>query len=183
MIRTRHPFLFLSVVVVGLSAVWGAGYAQEVPVSAPAPTRTFEIKNNELKLPSPILFETGTDKLLPESDKALEHVKAYLDQKDYITILRIEGHTDSDGDDQANQTLSEKRALSVARWLVGKGVDCTRLMPVGFGENKPVRSNETAEGKAENRRMVFSNAALRGRPIGGMPVDGGGMVAGDPCAK
>ncbi len=161
----------------------GALLAQEAPQPASEPARTFELEGNELKLPSAVIFETGTDKLLPESDKALEHVKAYLEAKDYITLLRIEGHTDSDGDDQANQTLSEKRALSVARWLVAHGVSCTRLMPVGFGENKPVQSNESADGRAANRRMSFINAALRGRLIGGMPADGGGMVAGDPCAK
>jgi len=180
--RTVRTFLFLSALVTTLSAWSGAAVlAQEVPASAPA--RTFELDGSMLKLLSLIVFETGTDKLKPESDTALEHVKAYLEAKDYITLLRIEGHTDSDGDDQANQELSEKRTLAVARWLIAHGVACERLIPVGFGENKPVQSNETAEGKAANRRISFVNAQLRGRSIGGMPVDGGGRVAGDPCAK
>lgn len=61
------------------------------------------------------------------------------------------------------------------------GADCKRLIAVGFGSTKPVADNNTAEGKAANRRVSFINAALRSRPIGGMPVDGGGKVAGDIC--
>ena len=139
------------------------------------------IEGNQLKLSSPVVFETGSDKLKPESDAVLAHVKEYLDAKSYISLLRIEVHTDSQGGTEANQKLSEKRALAVARWLVAKGVPCGRLIAVGFGETKPVATNATAEGRAQNRRTMFVNAALRGRPIGGMPVDGGGKVAGDVC--
>ena len=142
---------------------------------------SFDLENNALKLPSPILYETASDKLKPESDTALAHVKAYLDAKPYITLLRIEVHSDAQGNAQFNQALTEKRALSVARALVGRGISCNRLIPVGFGETKPIAPNSTAEGRVQNRRTVFVNAALRGRPIGGMPVDGGGKVAGDPC--
>jgi len=71
----------------------------------------------------------------------------------------------------------------VARGLVEKGVDCKRLVPVGFANTKPVAENATPEGKAKNCRMAFVNAALRDRPIGGLPVDGDGKLAGDPCAK
>ena len=140
-----------------------------------------EVKNGQLVLPGPVVFETGKDILKPESDEVLSLVKGYLDAKPEISLLRIEGHTDSDGADAANQTLSEGRALAVARWLVAKQIDCKRLIPVGFGETKPVAANDTPENKAQNRRTAFVNAALRGKPIGGMPVDGGGKVAGDPC--
>jgi OOP family OmpA-OmpF porin len=106
-------------------------------------------------------------------------VRAYLEAKSYISSLRIEGH----GDDAASQALTEKRALAVARWLVAKGVDCKRLVAVGFGNTKPVADNSTPEGKAQNRRIAFFNAGLRGRAIGGEPLDGGGKLAGDTCAK
>lgn len=138
-------------------------------------------KRGELQLPGPVVFETGSDKLLPESDAVLSIVKDYLDAKKNVTLLRIEGHTDSDGKDADNQTLSEKRAMSVARWLVAKGIDCKRLLPVGFGETKPVAPNDTPENKAQNRRTAFINAALQGKAIAGMPVDGNGKPAGDPC--
>jgi OOP family OmpA-OmpF porin len=64
---------------------------------------------------------------------------------------------------------------------VAKGIKCTRLIAVGFGATKPVAANDTPENKAQNRRIAFVNAALKGRPIGGMSVDGGGKIAGDPC--
>lgn len=146
-----------------------------------APLPRFELDGNELKVPASVLYETGSDKLKPESDAAIDHVKSYLDAKSYISLLRVEVHTDSQGAADANQALSEKRALAVVRALIAKGVDCKRLIAVGFGASKPVESNATPEGRARNRRTSFINAALRGRPIGGMPVDGGGKVAGDAC--
>ncbi|APR77141.1 Outer membrane protein [Minicystis rosea] len=141
----------------------------------------FEFVNGALKLPGPVVFETGSDKLSPVSDTVLEVVEDYLGAKPAITLLRIEGHTDSDGKADNNLALSEKRAMAVARWLVGHGVACSRLIPVGFGQTKPIVPNDTADNKAQNRRVAFVNAALNGKPIGGAPVDGGGKVAGDPC--
>ncbi|MFN8252063.1 MAG: OmpA family protein [Ferruginibacter sp.] len=141
----------------------------------------YQLEGNEVKISKAIIFETGTDKLKPESNAALEIIKQYLTDKSYISTLRVEGHTDNNGNVSANQTLSEKRALAVCKKLVEMGVDCKRLLPVGFGGSKPVAENSSAEGKAQNRRTSFINAALRGRLIGGMPADGGGKVAGDPC--
>jgi OmpA-OmpF porin, OOP family len=152
-----------------------------LPVLAEDAKPTFKLEGSELVLPSPITFKSGSDTLTEESTPALEYVRAYLEAKSYISALRIEGHTDADGAD--SQSLSEKRALAVTRWLVEKGVDCKRLVPVGFGNTKPVADNATPEGKVQNRRVAFFNAALRDRPIGGLPVDGGKKLAGDPCAK
>lgn len=141
---------------------------------------SFELKDNALVTP-PIVFETGTATLKDESGAALKHVKAYLDAKSYITTLRVEVHTDSQGADAANQKLSEARAAAVVAALVKAGVDCHRLIAVGFGETKPVADNATAEGRAQNRRTLFVNAGLRGRAIGGLPLDGGGVVAPSAC--
>lgn len=158
------------------------------PAAAPAVKRqkitNFQMENGALKLPGAVVFETGSDKLKPESDEVLQVVKDYLDAKPKVTLLRIEGHTDNDGVRDANQVLSEKRALAVARWLTAAGEKCDRLLPVGFGQMKPVAGTpdkQTADEKTQNRRVAFVNAALDGRPIGGMPVDGGGKVGGDPC--
>jgi OOP family OmpA-OmpF porin len=142
----------------------------------------FQLEGNELQLPSPIVFVTGSAQLKDESNAALEHVKGYLAEKSFISLMRVEVHTDSTGDDRFNQKLTEQRAAAVVDALVKKGVPCERLLAVGFGESKPVAPNDSAEGRAQNRRTVFVNAALKGRPIGGMPVDGGGVVAGDSCA-
>lgn len=147
------------------------------------PHSNFEIINGALKLPGPVVFETGSDKLSPVSDAVLDVVEDYLAAKPDITLLRIEGHTDSDGKADGNQLLSERRAMAVARWLIGHGVHCSRLIPVGFGQTKPVATNDTADNKAQNRRVAFVNAAVKTKPIGGVPVDGGGKVAGDPCKQ
>ncbi len=142
---------------------------------------TFNLSNNELVIPSPILFKTGTDEILKESEPSLEHVKKYLTDKSYISKLRIEGHTHSKGSQMLDQVLTEKRAMAVAKWLIKNGIDCNRLVTVGFGGTKPIEDNSTAEGRAMNVRISFINAELKGKAIGGMPLDGGGNLAGDPC--
>ncbi len=141
----------------------------------------YEIKDNELVVPYVIVYETGKGNLKPESAEAISFVKGYLDAKPYISMMRIEVHTDNMGGSEHNQLLSEKRALEVAKALVAKGIDCKRLIAVGFGESKPKAENKTADGRAQNRRTTFVHAALKGRAIGGAPLDGNGKNAGDPC--
>jgi OOP family OmpA-OmpF porin len=165
------------------------------PAATPAPAPTpkpkpritataFKVASDgKLGLPGPVVFVTGSDQLSPESDAVLEHVQKYLEATPAVTLLRIEGHTDNVGKPADNQILSQKRAMSVARWLVAKNIDCKRLIPVGFGDTKPIADNATEDGKAQNRRTSFFNAALNGKAIGNLPVDAGGKVAGDSCAK
>ena len=143
--------------------------------------QNYKLEGNEVKIIKPVLFEPGTATLKPESTAALEIIKQYLTDKTYISLLRIESHTDNSGNAATSQTLTEKRALAVCKKLIELGVDCKRLIAVGFGDTKPVADNSTAEGKAENRRISFVNVALRGRVIGGMPADGAGKVAGELC--
>jgi len=69
--------------------------------------------------------------------------------------VTVAGHTDDRGSDDANQTLSEARAQSVASFMIERGVDPKALQPVGFGETQPIADNETTEGRAENRRISF----------------------------
>lgn len=143
----------------------------------------YQLEGNELKLPGPIVFELNSAKLKDESHAVLDFVKGYLEAKSYISALRVEVHTDSMGDERANQSLSEERAAAVVEALVKKGVACDRLIAVGFGGNKPISANDTPEGRALNRRTVFANAALKGRPIGGMPLEGGAKLVPSKCAK
>ena len=103
---------------------------------------------------SKVLF--ATDKFeLTEKSKATVNDLATILNKYPDTDLTIEGHTDSQGSESYNQTLSEKRAASVASYLKQNGVTETRLTSLGYGETQPVASNETAEGRAENRRVSF----------------------------
>jgi outer membrane protein OmpA-like peptidoglycan-associated protein len=76
--------------------------------------------------------------------------------KDHPEIkLSVEGHTDSDGDEALNQSLSEKRAQAVVDHLVNMGIDSSRLTSKGWGESNPAGPNSTSEGKAANRRVEF----------------------------
>ena len=140
-----------------------------------------KMENGKLVLDKAVTFKTGSDELNDEGKEALTQVKEFLIQKDYITTLRVEGHADNAGIEPANQSLTEKRAFVVCKWLIENGVDCKRLIAVGFGSTKPVASNDTPADKAQNRRMEFIPAAMRGKAIGGMPLDGGGKVAGELC--
>ncbi len=151
--------------------------------SAHADSRAYRIENNRLLVPTPIVFDAGKDTLEATSAEAIAYVAGYLEAKTYVSTLRIEVHSDSMGTEKFNQALTEKRAFAVGKALVAKGVDCKRLLAVGFGSTKPVANNDTAANKAKNRRTELVNAALRGRPIGGLPLDGGGVVAGDLCGK
>jgi len=103
---------------------------------------------------SKVLFTT--DKFdLTETSKATITDLAVILNKYPDTDLTIQGHTDSTGPEAYNQTLSEKRANSVADFLKVQGVDGQRITAVGFGETMPVADNSTVEGRAQNRRVMF----------------------------
>lgn len=100
-----------------------------------------------------IYFDTGSDQLRPESYATLEEVGSMLREHGDLE-LSIEGHTDSQGDEASNLDLSDRRAASVRRYLVTEqGVDAARLTSRGVGESQPVASNDTAEGRQQNRRV------------------------------
>ena len=102
-----------------------------------------------------ILFNSGSDKLKPESFDFLQKLGKTL-QEDTSLRVMIVGHTDSDGDQVKNMTLSKARAFSVANYLIDEmGIDKSRLMAQGRGENEPVAENTSEEGKAQNRRVEF----------------------------
>jgi OOP family OmpA-OmpF porin len=99
-----------------------------------------------------ILFDIGSDVIKPHSTPTLEEITSML--KDHADLkLVIEGHTDNVGDAAANQSLSEKRAAAVKTYLVGKGIDASRLESKGLGATKPKVSNDTPEGRQTNRRV------------------------------
>ena len=98
-----------------------------------------------------ILFDSGKSSFKPQTIPVLESMTAIL--KEYPNSrFSIEGHTDSDGSNELNQTLSENRAAAVRTFLVEKGIDTSRLVSVGFGETSPIDTNKTKAGKANNRR-------------------------------
>lgn len=101
-----------------------------------------------------IQFETGKDVIKKTSFGILDNVaKIMKDNPTYL--LNINGHTDNQGDDAKNMSLSQKRAEAVKAYLVKKGIDASRLTPKGFGESMPKATNDTPAGRAENRRVEF----------------------------
>jgi len=101
-----------------------------------------------------IRFDVGKASLRPESMGVLNEIYLMLDKHSEVNIS-IEGHTDNAGDNDMNQKLSEERAEAVRKQLIVMGIKEDRLISKGFGESKPVDTNDTPEGRAENRRVEF----------------------------
>jgi OOP family OmpA-OmpF porin len=107
-----------------------------------------------LTLKLEVQFDNNSAELRPESHDYLDQVATRLNELPSITGV-IEGHTDSNGSADYNQDLSERRAKSVRDYLVSKGVAASRFTAEGLGELQPVADNTTAEGRAQNRRVVL----------------------------
>jgi len=100
-----------------------------------------------------IYFDTGSDRIRPESAPTLKEIASMLSEHGDLT-LTIEGHTDNVGAAASNQSLSEKRAAAVRQYLIDKhSVDASRLTAKGLGSTKPTTSNDTPEGRQTNRRV------------------------------
>ena len=105
-----------------------------------------------LNMPSNITFASDQSNIKPEFYRVLDSVALVLKEFNR-TLVNVYGHTDADGSNQYNQELSERRGLNVAQYLVQKGTDSRRYHVVGFGEERPIATNSTQAGKAENRRV------------------------------
>ena len=99
-----------------------------------------------------VLFETGQTELRSEAMESLVEVVDLL-QSEPDKLIRIEGHTDSTGNEEANLRISQQRADAVLKALVSLGVDADRITSVGMGQDFPIASNDTEEGRAQNRRV------------------------------
>jgi outer membrane protein OmpA-like peptidoglycan-associated protein/outer membrane protein W len=107
-------------------------------------------------------FETNSATLTPQSSRVLDEVAAVLRQR-VGSKAQIHGYTDSRGSDAFNQKLSERRAASVVAYLVAHGIAADSLSAKGFGKANPVASNDTAQGRLQNRRVTveFSRPVQR----------------------
>lgn len=112
-----------------------------------------------LNMPSNITFPVDGDQVLPAFGPTLNSV-ALVVKKYEKTTIDVAGHTDATGDDAYNQGLSERRALAVANYIHGKGVDGRRFAVQGFGETQPVASNKNEAGRAQNRRVEIKLSPL-----------------------
>lgn len=99
-------------------------------------------------------FEFDSDKLLPASLTVLDDVMQILNRHPDITV-EIEGHTDSQGPEEYNKALSQRRADAVRAHLISEGANADNMRAKGYGESDPIADNGTPEGRAKNRRVEF----------------------------
>ncbi len=114
-----------------------------------------EIKNGQIVILKPVYFASDKDVILAESFPVLSAVASALSAETGIKRLSIEGHTDASGKPDHNLQLSERRAESVKRFLIEKGVSADRLEAHGFGQTRPIGPNRTPAERATNRRVEF----------------------------
>jgi OOP family OmpA-OmpF porin len=113
------------------------------------------VKEGLIQITEQVKFETGSARILKDSDNLLGAVLKVLADHNEIKLVRVEGHTDNTGSAALNKTLSGQRAAAVVAWLTLHGVDKARLKSEGFGSERPIDSNATPAGKANNRRVEF----------------------------
>jgi outer membrane protein OmpA-like peptidoglycan-associated protein len=131
-----------------------AGENEEVVVSLKK-TKT-RVTAQRIEIYEKVHFETGKAIIKPESYALLDEVAEAINTHAQIKLVEVAGHTDDVGNLQANQELSQERAQAVLDYLVGKGVATGRLQAKGYGETRTIDTNETAEGRAKNRRVEFN---------------------------
>ncbi len=113
------------------------------------------ITRDRMEILDKVQFASGKSTILPASFGLLDQVEKILVEKTFILRVRIEGHTDNQGNAKKNLTLSQDRAAAVKTYLVKKGVSVTRLAAMGYGDTVPIADNKTPKGREENRRVVF----------------------------
>ena len=118
------------------------------------PPTMVKVTKTRVVIKETIQFQTGKAVVLPKSYPVLDDVTQVLRDRPDMR-LRVEGHTDAQGSDEMNLNLSNARAKSVMEYLVGQGIQKSRLTSQGFGETHPVDTNRTPEGRARNRRVEF----------------------------
>ncbi|MEZ4221246.1 MAG: OmpA family protein [Polyangiaceae bacterium] len=124
------------------------------------------VEKGEIKIREQVQFAYNSAKILKTSDYILQAVQEILEKNPQIEKVEIQGHTDSKGSDAYNLALSKRRAASVRAWLVKAKIDPKRLVSQGFGETRPIDSNDTEEGRANNRRVEF-HITVQGKDAAG----------------
>ena len=114
------------------------------------------ITREKLIIKDKVFFDTGRATILAKSNGLLDQVAAVLAQHPEIAALQVEGHTDNVGNAERNKVLSQDRANAVKAYLVKAGIEEKRLVPVGFGQERPADTNDSPAGRDNNRRVEFN---------------------------
>lgn len=145
----------------GIGGLAGAGYGvyadrQEAELRKATAGTGIEVQRQgddiKLVMPGAITFQTGSTELSPAAqfnlDKLATSFREYGDNN-----IEVTGHTDSVGSNASNIELSQRRAVSVGKYLIGQGIDKSRIQVYGAGPSQPIASNSSEEGRAQNRRV------------------------------
>jgi len=127
----------------------------DVEIDCPVEPALVQVTANEITIQQQIQFQVDSAIILPESDALMREIADTLVKNPRITRVEVQGHTDSSGSAEYNQTLSEQRASAVVAWLTAHGVGADRLLARGYGESQPLIPNVTKGMKAQNRRVQF----------------------------
>jgi outer membrane protein OmpA-like peptidoglycan-associated protein len=112
------------------------------------------VENDQIKLKQKVFFATNKATIMAQSFEMLNEISDVL-MKNPSWVVRVEGHTDSRGNDKYNKKLSQKRADSVRTYLIQHSVDPKAMIAIGYGEEQPIGDNSTEEGRDINRRVEF----------------------------
>lgn len=126
------------------------------PAPAPEPPPRVELKEDKIEIHEKVQFEYNSSNILEVSHSLLNEVADVIKKTARIKKIQVEGHASSDGNDDYNMKLSDKRAKSVRAYLITQGVPEAKLVAKGFGETKPIADNATEAGKEKNRRVEFN---------------------------
>ena len=121
----------------------------------PDEDRRVIVENNFIRITERIYFDTGKTSIQDRSISLIDEIAKTIVDNPHLKKIRVEGHTDSVGSETTNLKLSQGRANSVQKALSERGVQSDRLDAVGFGEIRPIETNDTAEGRQANRRVEF----------------------------
>lgn len=144
--------------------------APSAPAAAPAPTQTTAetaapvastAAIAPMSLRGDASFALGSDQLSPAAREELDQMAKQIQAMASIDSIEVAGHTDNRGAAALNQALSERRAAAVKRYLVEQGVDGSKINAVGYGFSRPIADNNTAAGRAQNRRVEITIQGVR----------------------
>ncbi|HEX8538331.1 MAG TPA: OmpA family protein, partial [Cystobacter sp.] len=123
------------------------------------------LESNRIVILDKVYFATAKDVILPKSFSLLKQVASVLKANPQIEQLRVEGHTDNQGNDASNLRLSQRRADKVRAFLIREGIAGERLEAMGFGETRPMDDNKKAAGRENNRRVEFNILKMSGQDV------------------
>ncbi|MET0340930.1 MAG: OmpA family protein [Polyangiales bacterium] len=147
--------------------VLGQPEPTSAPSAPPAPSAPVASTGGDASITESVQFQRGKSDMVTSGADALERVRQTLLTHPEITLVSVEGHTDSEErKGRAQMRLSKKRVADVLAWLNRAGIDSARLIGHGFGAERPVAPNLTEQGRAQNRRVELHVLEVNHRPVG-----------------